>query len=339
MRRPSSAAIVERGGVRRRRTTLESGQAADEQLDAGAALVAGQAGLFLLFTVSFGVNSLLIERENGTLARLRSMPMPGWQIVTAKALVSFVLGVRLDRRPAGRRAAASSTPASGRSCRSPCWCVCVAAAATSVMFLIARVARTSEQAGIATSIVAIVLGIGGGAFFPISAPARCSDVLDLNPVAALLRGLGSPSAGGGLADIGVPVAIMLGFAAVMLLVSRRSRTGGRCHEDAVWPSPAVELRRFLRDRSNIFFVLIFPLLLVLLIGAAVRRGRHRRAGRRRAERGRRCSSSLVEQLEDEDVVVSDGDWDEPWSSWRGAGSTWPCGSTARQRRRTTRVSR
>jgi ABC-2 type transport system permease protein len=29
----------------------------------------------------------------------------------------------------------------------------------------------------------------------------------------------------------------------------------------------VELRRFLRDRSNIFFVLIFPLLLVAWIGA------------------------------------------------------------------------
>ena len=29
----------------------------------------------------------------------------------------------------------------------------------------------------------------------------------------------------------------------------------------------VELRRFLRDRSNIFFVFIFPLLLVLVIGS------------------------------------------------------------------------
>ena len=40
------------------------------------------------------------------------------------------------------------------------------------------------------------------------------------PVAALLRGLGTTSGGGGLADIGTPVAIMLGFAVVMLVVSR-----------------------------------------------------------------------------------------------------------------------
>ena len=40
------------------------------------------------------------------------------------------------------------------------------------------------------------------------------------PVAALLRGLGTTSGGGGLGDIGVPVAIMLGFVVVMLVVSR-----------------------------------------------------------------------------------------------------------------------
>jgi ABC-2 type transport system permease protein len=88
------------------------------------------------------------------------------------------------------------------------------------MFLIVRVARTSEQASIATSIVALVLGIGGGAFFPVSATGLLSRVIDLNPVAALLRGLGTTSGGGGLADIGVPVAIMLGFGALMLAASR-----------------------------------------------------------------------------------------------------------------------
>ena len=198
---------------------VESGQASDEQLSAGAALVAGQTGLFLLFTVSFGVTGLLIDRESGTLARLRSMPIPGWVIVAAKALVSFVLGVvatgvlltvggyLFDADFGSVPAVAVLVP-------------CAAAAGTSVMFLVVRVARTSEQAGIATSIVALVLGIGGGAFFPVSATGALSGLLDLNPVAALLRGLGTTSGGGGLADIGIPVAIMLGFAVVMLVVSR-----------------------------------------------------------------------------------------------------------------------
>jgi ABC-2 type transport system permease protein len=42
-------------------------------------------------------------------------------------------------------------------------------------------------------------------------------VLDLNPVAAFMRGLGITAGGGGITDIGVPVAIMLGFAVVMVV--------------------------------------------------------------------------------------------------------------------------
>ena len=199
--------------------TLEEGQADDEQLSAGAALVAGQAGLFLLFTVSFGVTALLVERENGTLARLRSLPLPTWQIVTGKALVSFLTGM-LSTSVLLTVGGWFFDASFGALLPVAVLVACVAAAATSVMFLIARVARTSEQAGVATSIVSIVLGVGGGAFFPISAVGGLAVVLDLNPVAALLRGLGVTAAGGGMADIGVPVAIMLGFALVMLLVSR-----------------------------------------------------------------------------------------------------------------------
>ncbi|NLG23145.1 MAG: ABC transporter permease, partial [Actinomycetales bacterium] len=73
--------------------TLTTGEASNEQLDPKGALVAGQAGLFLMFTVSFGVLGLLAEREFGTLARLRSMPMNPQLVVVSKVLSSFVLGV------------------------------------------------------------------------------------------------------------------------------------------------------------------------------------------------------------------------------------------------------
>ena len=170
-------------------------------------------------TIGVGVTALLVERENGTLARLRSLPLPTWQITTAKALVSFLTGMLSTAVLLG--AGGFLFDASfGAVLPVAVLVASVVAAATSVMFLIARVARTSEQAGVATSIVSIVLGVGGGAFFPISAAGPLANVLDLNPVAALLRGLGITSAGGGVTDIGVPVAIMLGFAVVMLLVSR-----------------------------------------------------------------------------------------------------------------------
>lgn len=199
---------------------LETAEASNEQLSAGAALVAGQAGLFLLFTVSFGVTTLLIERENGTLARLRSLPIRGSHVVFAKALVSFLTGVVSTSVLLGVGgyffdADFGSLPVVAALVVAAC------AAATSLMFLVVRVAATSEQAGVTTSIFAVVLGIGGGAFFPISTDsAVLSRLLDVNPVAALMRGLGITSGGGGFADVTTPLLTMLVFAVVVALISR-----------------------------------------------------------------------------------------------------------------------
>src|SRR5690606_27424901 len=66
------AALAQEVGSAPPSVTLAQGQGSSEQLSTSGALVAGQAGLFLLFTVGFGVLGLLAEREQGTLARLRS---------------------------------------------------------------------------------------------------------------------------------------------------------------------------------------------------------------------------------------------------------------------------
>jgi ABC-2 type transport system permease protein len=98
--------------------------------------------------------------------------------------------------------------------------VSVAAAATSMTFIVARLVRSAEQANIVQSIVAMVLGIAGGAFFPIEASGVIATIMDLNPVGAFIRGLGISAGGGGPADVAVPLAVMLGFAAVCTLASR-----------------------------------------------------------------------------------------------------------------------
>jgi ABC-2 type transport system permease protein len=70
-----------------------------------------------------------------------------------------------------------------------------------------------------------------------------------------------------------------------------------------------ELRRFLRDRSNIFFVFIFPLLLVVVIGAqfggSATTGRVSIAG----EDGPLRQAVLTE-LEASQTTVAFGDWDD-----------------------------
>ncbi|MBZ2197584.1 ABC transporter permease [Occultella gossypii] len=201
--------------------TVESteGETSDEQLGQGAALVAGQAGLFLTFTVGFGVLGLISERQEGTLARLQSMPMRPGLIVLAKALTAFVLGV-VATSVLLTLGGLFFDVSFGPPALVGLLILSVVTAITSLTFIVVRVARTAEQAGIIQSILAMVLGIAGGAFFPVTASGSLARVLDLNPIAAFTRGLGITSSGGGLADLAAPIAIMLGFAVVMLVVAR-----------------------------------------------------------------------------------------------------------------------
>ncbi|MFD0045855.1 ABC transporter permease [Pseudarthrobacter scleromae] len=199
--------------------TLSEGQASAGQLSLKGTLVAGQTGLFLLFTVGFGVLGLLAEREEGTLSRLQSTPVAPGTIITAKALVGFILGV-----VATAILLAAGSILFGVSFGSPAvvalLVLAVAAAATSLTFIVARLVRSAEQANIAQSILAMVLGIAGGAFFPIEASGFLATLMDLNPIAAFIRGLGVTAGGGGVTDVAVPLAVMLGFATVATLASR-----------------------------------------------------------------------------------------------------------------------
>ncbi|WP_256841824.1 ABC transporter permease [Ornithinimicrobium cryptoxanthini] len=199
--------------------TLAMGQTSDEQLDPKGALVAGQAGLFLMFTVSFGVLGLLAEREFGTLARLQSMPMNPHLVTLSKVLSSFVLGVVATSILLTAGGALFDVDF-GDPLPIAVLIVCAVIATTSLTFIVIKLAKTTEQASIITTILAMVLGIAGGAFFPISGGGLLGTLLDLNPVGAMIRGLGITSGGGGLADIATPVVTMLGFAVVAMLVAR-----------------------------------------------------------------------------------------------------------------------
>ena len=199
--------------------TVVEGTASTEQLDAGGALVAGQAGLFLFFTVGFGVISLVAEREQGTLVRLRSLPMRPGLILGAKALGSFGLGVVATAVLLGVGGAMFDT-SFGDPVAVGALVLAASAAVTALMFVVARLARTSEQANLMQVMIAMILGMAGGAFFPMSADGALGAVMDLNPVAALVRGLGITAGGGGLGDITVAILTLVGFGAVVAVVAR-----------------------------------------------------------------------------------------------------------------------
>ena len=64
----------------------------------------------------------------------------------------------------------------------------------------------------------------------------------------------------------------------------------------------VELRRFFKDRSNVFFALVFPLLIVLLIGAQFGGGSNGRIALVGPDSALRAA--LAAELEDEDIDVT-----------------------------------
>lgn len=195
------------------------GHAASEQLGPQESVVAGQAGLFLLFTVGYGVLALVSERGQGTLARLLSMPMRPWLITAAKGVVSLILGLVATTVLLGAGSLMFDNVDFGSPLAVGVLILLVVTATTSIMFIIAKVARTAEQAGIAQSIVAIVLGMSGGAFFQIDATGPIGTLLSLNPVRSFSDGLGITAGGGGLGDLGTIALTMGGFTVVMLLLA------------------------------------------------------------------------------------------------------------------------
>ena len=211
------------------RVGLDSSPVAGRQLDSSTYLAAGMAVFFLFFTVQFGVLGYLEERRDGTLPRLLSAPIARWQVLGAKTLTSIIVGV-----VSVATLMLAAIPLLGASWGDPLavmvLVVAAVLAATSLVSVVAAVAGTAEQANVWQSIIAVVLGMVGGAFFPIQGgPGWLATLSLLTPHAWFLRGLATlsdPTAG--LADVLRPVGALLAFALVVLgLTGLLSRRGGR----------------------------------------------------------------------------------------------------------------
>lgn len=190
--------------------TLEEGSVTGRVLDATTGLSAGMAVFFLLFTVQFGVISLLEERKAGTLARLYAAPIRRGQVLVAKALTSLVLGVvsmTVLMAASSLLLGASWGPIPGVALL----ILFAVLAATGLMAAIGALARTAEQANNASSAAAVVLGMLGGTFFPISGEFL-ERVQLLTPHAWFLRGLSDLSAGDAFATRSALALLTIGAA-------------------------------------------------------------------------------------------------------------------------------
>ena len=193
---------------------LRDVSASAKVLDTKTYFAAGMAVFFLLFTVQFGVSSLIEERSDGTLARLLAAPVRRTSILAGKLLTSIVLGVvSLTVLVVG------TTLLLGARWGDPLGVALLilagVLAGTGITSLVASFARTPEQAGSWQAVVAVTLGLLGGAFFPIQQSGSFMATASLvTPHAWFLRGLGSLVGEGGVVDVLPAVAALLCFAAV-----------------------------------------------------------------------------------------------------------------------------
>jgi len=169
---------------------------------------AAMAVLFLFFAAQFGVVSIHAERRAGTLARMLAAPISSRSVLFGKVLVSLVLGV-----VSMGIVAVGTTFLVGADWGDP---IAVAAlifatvlAASGIALLVVGFTKNEEQASGLTAIVAMVLAVLGGSFFPLSqAPEGLALVSLLTPHAWFIRGVNDLASNEGLAII-VPSLVVL----------------------------------------------------------------------------------------------------------------------------------
>ncbi len=199
--------------------TLDDEVAGSKQLGLSTFFAAGMAIFFLFFTVQFGVSSLLEERTNGTMPRLLAAPIQWWHIVAGKGLAAFALG--LVAMTVLIVASTLFIDASwGDSLGVALLVVTAVLSALGIMAVIATLARTAEQAANWQAIVAVVLGMLGGTFFPVSqGPELLASLSLLTPHAWFMRGLGDLANGGGMVDAAPAALAMVIFFVVTLAIA------------------------------------------------------------------------------------------------------------------------
>ena len=184
------------------------------QLDANTFFAAGMAVFFLFFTVQFGVVGILEEKQGGTLARLLAAPISHTSVVAGKAILSFALGL-ISMTVLIVATHYLMDAEWGPPLGVALLVIAGVLAATSIMGVIAATATSADGAANLGAIIAVILGMLGGTFFPIG---QGNDFLArlsyLTPHAWFMRGLANISGGAEWTEVLPAVGALLLFTLV-----------------------------------------------------------------------------------------------------------------------------
>lgn len=170
---------------------------------------------FLFFTTSFSARSLLAEREQGTMPRMLAAPIARFSVVAGKGLAGFAIGLTSLAVMFATFGLLLNV-----SWGDPLALVVLSAitvvAVMGVTAIVQVFARTQQQADALSSVVAVLLALIGGSFFPLfQMPEAVQRVSVIAPNAWALRAYSDIIYDGAtLMGIGTPLLVIGAFAVV-----------------------------------------------------------------------------------------------------------------------------
>jgi ABC-2 type transport system permease protein len=187
---------------------LGTEEAADRLASSSTYYAASMAVLFLFFAAQFGVVSIHAERRAGTLARMLAAPVSSRAILAGKVLVSIVLGaVSVGVVAVGTTLLMNASW--GDPVAVAVLILAVVLAASGIALLAVGFTRNEDQASGLTAIIAMVLAVLGGSFYPLSqAPEALAQVSLVTPHAWFLRGIDDLASGGGITVVLPSIAVL-----------------------------------------------------------------------------------------------------------------------------------
>jgi len=184
-----------------------------------ALIAPGMALMFLMYTVTYGARSLLVERSQGTLPRLFVSPTRPAQILGGKVFGIFLSGLA-QMLILTLGTAVLFKFQWGDPLGLIVLIVAAVLAATSWGLFIASFAKTPGQISSIGSSLMLIFGILGGGFFSMSAlPEWVQTIARISPNAWGMDGFTSLALGGNLASITTPVLALLIMAAILFFAS------------------------------------------------------------------------------------------------------------------------
>lgn len=216
-----SAAVAAESSVGLSTVTLERQSIVGEEptFNPLAYFAPAMALLFLMYTVTIGARSFLVERNTRTLARILATPIRTSQVIGGKVFGIFLAGFA----QVGFLILLSSL-LFGLRWGDPLGVVLVVAAAalaaTGWGLLIGSLASTPAQVGAIGTTVMLAFGILGGSFVPLDqSNVLLSTLSKLTPNAWALDGFVALAEGDGLSAIGNVLLALLIMALVLFVLS------------------------------------------------------------------------------------------------------------------------